>query len=337
MDFTTATLAELREKLAQLAPGTDEFNVIANRIAELESQLDPQEAEEDLVTKRANEEIAIFGMPLGAFLDSEVAHLSIRKVVLPVVYKLSSDLEIAREEANEKETAAAEEIDQLNVHLQERDAEISRLKSALFESQMLADDNATKRDNASNELLEAKVTIDQLNDKINALTVAVPKIRTNVEGPVEVVEKKKREIYDVEYLGINKNRYKAKYADTDESFEDYTVYKDAKYTEVTAEQAIPFRTAYLEAHTVPVEDDSNGSEQGNSVEEQPVTAPPYPTDSTESSTEADSAEPGLAEESPAVAGSTVTREEFEALVYRVATVEANQSIGATYKQVGEVA
>lgn len=291
MELTTATLQELREYLNTLEINSDEYNVTSNRIAELESQLDPQEAEEDSVTKKANEEIAIFGVPLGAFLDSEMVHISIRKVVLPVVYKLSGDLETLREEASEKETAANEEISKLEAQLQERDEEISKLKSVLYESQLLAEDNATKRDNASNELLEAKIVIDQLNDKIVALTVVVPKIRTNVDGPIEVETKKKREIYNVEYLGQFKNRYKAKFADTDESFEDYTVYKDAKFTEVTAEEAPTFRTAYLEAHPVPVEDDSNGSEQGNSVEDDSVIVPsvaneetPFQSDSTEETT-----------------------------------------------------
>jgi hypothetical protein len=120
----------------------------------------------------------------------------------------------------------------------------------------------------------------------------------------------------VVYTGKWNEKFTAKYADTDESFEDYTLYKDTKYQEVQAEEAATFRTEFLAKQ----EQERNHEDmaQHSSVEDEPVTVPAFRDEDTNSTTSG----VDQADTSGEVAGSEVSREEFEALKSTVKRLES---------------
>lgn len=287
------------------------------KIAELTAEMEKPEV--DPVTARGEEEIALFGVPLGAYFTTIADHVAVRSVVIPAFRQLKQEIEDIESSSQREIKELKEDAFELNDTISQLHQEISKLKSELYESQLIAADNATKRDNVYNELLDAKNTIDDLNAKLAAAAAPKKATRTNLDG-AETVEKVKRVIYDVEYTGKWKEKFTAKFADTDESLEDYTLYKDIKYTEVTAEEAIPFRKEYLEANGTQeiVDDNTHDTPSANEVETTYV-APAFRGNEDEST------ESGLVTETSAVAGSPVTREEFEALEARVAKIESIRS------------
>lgn len=284
-----------------------EYSVQEGQLYEENQPEQPELTEEERVIAQANEEMVLFGAPLGAYAVNSVGHAAIRNVVLPVVYDLTAQLEITKEALEKSEAESHQENSELHREIEELNSqiaalksshfeEVSKLKTDLYQAEQLAADNAKKRDNASNELIEAKNTIDELNAKLSAATAPKIPVRTNVEGVAEYVKPKKRAIYDVQYIGQFKNKYKAKFADTDEEFEDFSVYKDAKYEEVTAEEAPSFRIE----KPVP-EDDQRSS----SVEEQPVIVPSVDTFREEDEETAGS---DVVTESSSVVGQFITEE-----------------------------
>lgn len=284
---------------------------LEKKIAELKAELDKPEV--DPVIARGEEEIELFGVPLGAYFTTIADHVAVRSVVISAFRQLIQEKKDIEEGYNKLSEASEAESQRLSEIIEAKDTEIATLKAALYESKLQAEDHATKRDNAYAELLEAKKTIDELNDKIAAATAPKTPARTNLDG-AETVKKEKRVIHSVVYEGKWNEQFKAILADTEEEIKDYTLYKDIKYTEVTAEKAIPFRTEYLAAQQSDVSDEDHSYDipdqnSDATTEEVTYTAPAFRGE--EESTEGAAA--GLVAETSTMAGSTVTREEFEEL------------------------
>jgi hypothetical protein len=285
---------------------------------EVEVVLDP-------VIAKANEEVELFETALEPFCKNELSYNAIRSSVIGKTYALMDALNEAQAQAEETAAITNSELSELSQQIEDRDAIISGLRKELFEAKELAEDNANKRDAAYREVLEASQTIDALKDKLAATEITVPKTRTNVEGPdVDAAEKYKQSlpaIYDVTPLDMRQSKFKAKFAETDEEFEDYYLYKNAKYREVSAEQAVTFRTEYLDAQQpAPVEEDHSYDIPDSSTDEVAYTAPAFRGE------DENAAEPGLAAEASTVAGSPVTREEFEELKARVDQIASIRSV-----------
>jgi DNA repair exonuclease SbcCD ATPase subunit len=308
MDLTTATLQELKARLAELPPG-DEYNMISNRISELKAQGVTDEPPIDPVIAKANEEVELFGTTLEPFCKNTLSYNVVREKVIAKTYALMDALNEAQAQAEETAAITNSELSELSQQIEDRDAIISGLRKELFEAKELAEDNANKRDAAYRELLEATQTIDALKDKISTLEVEPKKHRTNVEGADTAEEELKKTlpmIYDVEELDYRHSRFRAKFVETEESFEDYFIYKDAKYREVSAEQAVTFRTEYLAQQPEAVEEDHPYDIPDSSEVETTYTAPAF------RDTEEDGTTSRLADTASAVAGSTV-EERLQAL------------------------
>ncbi|MNC03215.1 hypothetical protein D3C75_506140 [compost metagenome] len=221
---------------------------LEKQITELKAEMEKPELPLEIV--KANEEAELFGTAFEPFCKNTLSYNVIREKVFAKTYSLMDALSDAQAQAEETAAITNNELSELYQQIEDRDAIISALRKELFDAKELAEDNANKRDAAHRELLEAKQTIDTLNDKIAAAEVEPPKKRTNVEGSDAAAEELKKTlpvIYDVEELDHRRSRFRAKFAATDETFEDYFIYKDAKYREVQAEEAPTFRAEYLAA------------------------------------------------------------------------------------------
>lgn len=290
---------------------------LEKRIAELTKEI--EKPDEDPVITKANEEVALLGTTLMPFCKNEVAYAAVRPAVLNKIYLLQDELAELQARTDANESDLRNEVNEMSKQIEERDAYISELKKELYDSKLVADENANKRDAAVRELQEAKQTIESLNIKLASAEVIAPKTRTNVDGAdVDATEKFKQSlpvIYDVIPLDNRRSKFSAKFAETDESFEDYYIYKDGKYREVQAEEAATFRTEFLAKQ----EQERNHADmaQHSGVEAEPVTVPAFRDEDTNSTTS------GLdqADASGTVAGSTVSREEFEALKSTVKRLE----------------
>jgi DNA repair exonuclease SbcCD ATPase subunit len=247
------------------------------QITELTAELDKPVV--DPVIAKANEEVELFGTALYPFCKNELSYNAIRSSVISKTYALMDTLNDAQKQAEEAAEITSSELSELSQQIEDRDAIISGLRKELFEAKELAEDNANKRDAACRELLEASQTIDTLKDKLAAAEVTVPKARTNVEGSdqdaAEAYKQSLPAIYDVQPLDNRGSRFSAKFAATDEAFEDYYIYKDGKYREVAAEEASTFRTEYLAAQQpTPVEED-HSHDIPDSTDEVAYTAPAF--------------------------------------------------------------
>lgn len=290
---------------------------LEKRITELTKEI--EKPDEDPVITKANEEVALLGTTLMPFCKNEVAYAAVRPAVLNKIYSLQDELAELQVRTDANESDLRNEVNEMSKQIEERDAYISELKKELYDSKLLAEENANKRDAAGRELQEAKQTIESLNIKLASAEVIAPKTRTNVDGAdVDATEKFKQSlpvIYDVTPLDNRRSKFSAKFAETDESFEDYYIYKDGKYREVQAEEAATFRTEFLAKQ----EQERNHADmaQHSGVEAEPVTVPAFRDEDTNSATG------GLdqADASGTVAGSAVSREEFEALKSTVKRLE----------------
>lgn len=272
------------------------------KLVELTAELDKPAV--DPVIAKANEEVELFGTALEPFCKNAIAYQAIRSTVISKTYALMDDLNEAQAQAEETAAITNSELSELSQQIEDRDAIISGLRKELFEAKELAEDNASKRDAAHRELLEASQTIDTLKDKLAATEVTVPKARTNVEGSdkdaAEAYKLSLPAIYDVQPLDNRRSRYSAKFAATDEPFEDYYIYKDGKYREVSAEQAVTFRTEYLAAQQPEAIEEDHSYDIPDSTDEVAYTAPAFRGED-----EIEGTTGGLADTAPAVVGSTV--------------------------------
>jgi hypothetical protein len=268
---------------------------------------------------KANEEVELFGAALEPFCKNEIAYQAIRSTVIGKTYALMDALNEAHSQAEETAAITNMELSDLSQKLEDREAIISSLRKELFEAKELAEDNGNKRDAARRELLEAAQTIDALKDKLAATEVTAPKARTNVDGTdknaAEAYKQSLPAIYDVQPLDNIGRRFSAKLAATDEPFEDYYIYKDGKYREVSAEQAVTFRTEYLDAQEpAPAEEDHSYDIPDNG-EVAHYTAPAFRAE--------ESTTGGLDQDHAGVemAGEEVTPEAFRQALERISALE----------------
>lgn len=274
----------------------------------------------DLELSKANEEIEFFGIALRPLFTTDVAYNAVRSVVMSKLYAqmdLQAEVESKAEAAEEK---AKIEIAELYAQLEDRDVIITGLKQDNYELKLLAEDNGKKRDSAYAELLEAKQTIDTLNDKIASAAVTVPKSRTNIEGDnsIELFKLSLPAIYNVQNHPDDNRKFVAKLAATDESVEGLWLYKNGNYREVSPEEANTFRAEY-EARQQAEADRAGVLE----MEEQPVIAD-EPISYEVPSFRAEDGSVGRVDEDNAggeVDGAPVTRAEFQNLIERVSAVE----------------
>lgn len=289
------------------------------QIAELTAELDKPAV--DPVIAKANEEVELFGTTLEPFCKNTLSYHAVRSSVVNKVYSLIDIAKAAQEAAEKQAFHDRAENDELSKQIEERDVYISELKKELYEAKMQAEDNANKRDAACRELLEAKQTIDTLNDKLAAATteVTAPKVRTNVDGPdtaaAELYKQSLPAIYDVTPLDFRQSKFRAKFADTDEEFEDYYLYKNAKYREVSAEQAVTFRTEYLDAQQPTVSDEDYSYDIPAHNDEVTYTVPAFRTEDS-STGGLDQGNAGLE-----MAGEEVTPEAFQRALERISALE----------------
>jgi hypothetical protein len=344
MDLTTATLQELKARLAELPPG-DEFNRISNRIAELELEERSKAAEQETVTN----EVAKFmdsldfeGVdPKDLFLNygsesAETSYNYVNAVIQNAVSKMKQ-AEIANAKALETTIAALQEK---NDKLQQEKEELSHDLS--IQNLEISDLN-TRLANATRLLDEEKAETERLNSQVDdlrkeiaigaAAAVKVEEVDVRSAHEKWLEQRKKEEdakqvIYNIRWKKQEPGKaphthYLAELAETDETIEfpHFAMSGDiakptlmkGKYRVVTSEEAPSFRTA------APVEEDHTSNVPVGS--DLTLTVPAFRDDEDESPTE-----PGLAAEASTVAGSPVTREEFEELKARVDQIASIRSV-----------
>jgi hypothetical protein len=341
MDLTTATLQELKARLAELPPG-DEFNRISNRIAELELEERSKAAEQETVTNEVakfmdsldfegvdpkdlfvnytEEKAAASYGYVNAVIQSAVAKM--KQAELANTNTLEATIAALQEKYNQSEAAN----EQLNLELSNKTLEIADLNSRLTNAtRMLGEEQA--------EVERLNSQVDDLRKEIAIGAAAASKVvEVDVRSTREIWEEERRKeeeakpiIYNIRWKDdIRRDTYLAELAATDETIEIpyYAMNGDMKnaptamkgrYRVVASEEAPSFRTAAVveEDHTsnVPVGSDLT------------LTVPAFRDDEDESPTE-----PGLAAEASTVAGSPVTREEFEELKARVDQIASIRSV-----------
>lgn len=339
MDLTTATLQELKTRLAELPPG-NEFNRISNRTAELELEERSKAAEQETVTS----EVAKFmdsldfeGVdPKDLFLNygsesAETSYNYVNAVIQNAVSKMKQ-AELANSKALE---AAITALQEKNDKLQQEKEELSHDLSV---QNLEISDLNTRLTNASRLLDEEKAEVERLNSQVDdlrkeiaigaaaAVKVEEVDVRSAHEKWLEQRQKEEESkpiIYNLRWKDdIRRDTYLAELAATDETIEIpyFTMTGDLKnptnmrgrYRVVTSEEAPSFRTA-----ATAEEDHASDISVGSDL----ITVPAFRSDEDENT-----AEPGLAAEASTVAGSPVTREEFEELKARVAQIESVRSV-----------
>ncbi|MEK3717929.1 hypothetical protein [Paenibacillus sp. FSL R7-0333] len=335
MDLTTATLQELKARIAELPPG-DEFNRISNRIAELELEERSKAAEQETVTS----EVAKFmdsldfeGVdPKDLFVNyteekASASYEYVNAVIQSAVSKMKQaeisnikTLEATITALQEKNDKLQQEKEELSHDLSVQNLEISDLNTRLANASRLLDEEKaeTARLNSQVDDLRKEIAIGAAA----AVKVEEVDVRSAHEKWLEQRQKEeeaKPVIYNIRWKDdIRRDTYLAELAATDETIEIpyFTMTGDlnnpsamkGRYRVVTSEEAPSFRTA-----AVVEEDHTSDVPVGSDVT---ITVPAFRDE------EENAAESGLATEAPTVAGSTVTREEFEELKARVAEIES---------------
>lgn len=342
MDLTTATLQELKARLAELPPG-DEFNRISNRTAELELEERSKAAEQETVTN----EVAKFmdsldfeGVdPKDLFLNygsesAETSYNYVNAVIQNAVSKMKQ-AEIANAKALETTIAALQEK---NDKLQQEKEELSHDLSV---QNLEISDLNTRLANATRLLDEEKSEVERLNSQVDdlrkeiaigaaaAVKVEEVDVRSAHEKWLEQRQKEedaKPVIYNIRWKDdIRRDTYLAELAATDETIEIpyYAMNGDMKdptsmkgrYRVVTSEEAPSFRTVTVEVQ------EQEHSEEDHSYDipdsEVAYTAPAFRGNEDESTTGGlDQDHAGVA-----LAGEEVTPEAFRQALERISKLE----------------
>ena len=242
----------------------------SSKVADLESQLNS-------LIEQINPVVAVENVAEGAyFLDNveadginiknlfinyseenaTMAYGVVRAIVQSEILKLQAQerykvdmLETELEAIKQNERANQEDYDSLYELLVEKRTEANTL-------QMNLEDMTHKRKAAADELEEAKAEIERLNSQVHDLrteiavgaknatqviSVDVAESIENYKKSIVEAEKNKPVIYDVTPLDTRKSKFRAKFAENDEEFEDHYMYLKGKYREVTADEAPSFR------------------------------------------------------------------------------------------------
>lgn len=323
----------------------DEINTVVNKISELEyelklqeqtAEIEAQHEEQAKVVAKSNayvlDTLEVEGLTMSQLSASVTAYEILREAVQQVLntqtQKVLDQLKAVKEDA--AKTIA--ELERRN----EVTAEALQLKTEQYnllrnDYTAVVDENkdlATKRDAAAAELEAAHAEIERLNDQVNDLRTeiavgakAAVQVINTTESLKAMADEFKKSIRDSIIPIYNKrweneqkkDYYLAEVAETGETIR-FNWITEKKYKEVTPAEAETFRAERAARETEQVEANSPGVLE---VEEQPVTAEPFPT-------EAETAATGLDQDnaSMAVAGEAVTREEFNALKADVEAIKA---------------
>lgn len=255
---------------------------------------------------------------VNAVIQNAVAKM--KQADLANIKTLESTISALQEKYNQSEAAN----EQLNIELSNKTMEIVDLNSRITNATRLLDEEKV-------EVERLKSQVDDLRNEIAIGAAAAIKVEeVDVRSAHEKwLEQRKKEedakpiIYDIRWKDdIRRDTYVAKLAKNDEeieipyyamngNIEEPTTMK-GKYRVVAEEERQPFRTAYLEEQKRNHEDMA----QHSSVEDKPVTVPAFREEDTYST------EHRLAEGTSNLVGSSVTREEFEALKSTVKRLES---------------
>lgn len=307
MDLTTATLQELKARLAELPPG-DEFNRISNRTAELELEERSKAAEQETVTN----EVAKFmdGLefegvdPKDLFLNygsesAETSYNYVNAVIQNAVSKMKQ-AEIANAKALETANAALQEK---NDKLQQEKEELSHDLSV---QNMEISDLNTRLANASRLLDEEKAETARLNSQVDdlrkeiaigaAAAVKVEEVDVRSAHEKWLEQRKKEEeskpvIYNIRWKDdIRRDTYLAELAATDETIEIpyFTMTGDlnnptamkGRYRVVTSEEAPSFRTVTVEVQEQEHSDEDHSYDIPDITAEVAYTAPAFRPEGT---------------------------------------------------------
>lgn len=356
VDILSAEIADLSAKKSELqsqyAGSTniqerqdiiDAINKIEKKLTELrtQQQTDEQQHEERMeqAQERINtafDEVEYDGekYPIRLFTKDETA-----AQVLRIHF---TNIHLSQENENSKrvmELKASYEVDkeQLRDELKESRELVQALKEQLAQAVMEKEDLEQKRDAAvrmADEAIKAKEAaelfadekqqhIDKLREEQAIGASAAARVVTNLDGNIGDLMKKWKEerpaIYDVQPTDhLRKVEFTAKLAETDETITDKYIYIQ-KYRVIDEAEAGRFRLEREAAKAAEqVVEPSTEVETDTSL----VTPPPlFPTQGQGNGD-------GLAEEASSVAGSTVSRQEFEELSARVARLEQQKANAA---------
>lgn len=345
MNINEMTLQELRdykETLVQTGQSQDEINRISNRIAELE-----------LVEQSKAEELQVVTAEAVKFMDSldfggdDPKDLFINytddKAKTSYNY-VNAVIQNAVVEMKKVDLLRIKELESANASLQDKYSQSEEANEALKHivdtAKLDITDANSKRDAAAKALDEANEEIARLNGHLNDLRQQIAIGAANAAKVVEVdvmsareklMEERRKEeeakpvIYNIRWDETTKTpgtHYLAELAQTDETITfpylamrgdiAYPTEMKGKYRVVTKEGAVPFRTAHLEEQERDNADHTHDISAGdNGITSSPQFQGEYSTTG------------GLdqAYASGTVAGSTVTREEFEALKSTVKRLE----------------
>lgn len=349
------------EKVGNAAALLDELNMITNQISDLEYRMQLQEQSEAIEQEHVAlveetkvrtayllDTLEIEGLSISQLSASEEAYDILRQGLQKFIDDKDAKMLEQRKAAKEESTKLISELKKQNDSLNEIiDVKNEQYLALKADHNFVIEENKdliTKRDAAAAELESANAEIERLKSEINDLQIekaigaraatqvvsGSDDLKAKAEAFKQSIKDSLIPIYDLEWDEEAKpahSVHKAKLARTDEVIK-FPWTQRSRYLEVSPEQAPTFRTEYLaKQETEQVDTNRPGVLE---VEEQPETVPPFQEDSA-------GTVGGLAEESSDVAGETITRKEFNELAARVATIEANQGIGNSYKQVGEVA
>lgn len=346
MNIYEMTLQELRdykEILTQTNQSQDEINRVSNRIAELELEEKGKAEELQVVTAEAakfmdsldfggndikdlfinySEEKAIVSYEyVNAVIQNAVAKM--KQAELANEKTFESTISALQEKFNQSEAAN----EQLNIELSNKTLEIVDLNNRLTNATRLLDEEKV-------EVERLKSQVDDLRNEIAlgaAAAIKVEEVDVRSAHDKWLEQRKKEEdakpvIYNIRWKDdIRRDAYLAELAETDETIEipyfamtgdivNAPTAMKGKYRVVTSEEAPSFRNAYLESQE-PQRNHENMA-QHSSVEDKPVTVTAFREENTNST------EHRLAEGTSNVAGSSVTREEFEALKSTVKRLES---------------
>lgn len=342
MDLTTATLQELKARLAELPPG-DEFNRISNRTAELELEERSKAAEQETVTN----EVAKFmdsldfeGVePKDLFVNyteekASASYEYVNAVIQSAVSKMKQaevsnikTLEATISALQEKNDKLQQEKEELSHDLSVQNLEISDLNTRLANASRLLDEEKaeTARLNSQVDDLRKEIAIGAAA----AVKVEEVDVRSAHEKWLEQRQKEedsKPVIYNIRWKDdIRRDTYLAELAATDETIEIpyYAMNGDLKdktsmkgrYRVVTSEEAPSFRTVTVEVQEPEHSDEDHSYDIPDNGEVAHYTAPAFRAE--------ESTTGGLDQDHAGVemAGEEVTPEAFRQALERISALE----------------
>ncbi|MEK5085902.1 hypothetical protein MKY98_02985 [Paenibacillus sp. FSL M8-0228] len=246
---------ELRTEQQKLAAADqNKVAVLTQQIADLEQEIEQEArlAEYSQREEEAHAEIAyildgleVDGMKMRQLCSNEGAYQVLRIAVQQMMTERDTKYLEELKRTQEEATAVKKERDDLQKQYDDLYEQTDSLKKELQAAQEEIADLGQKRDAAAQEITRLNSRIDDLRaEAAIGASAATKVINSNTSGALAEAVKAYKEslpaIYDVTPLDNAGKKFGAKYAATDEYFEDYYLYI-RKYREVTAQEAEQFR------------------------------------------------------------------------------------------------